>query len=235
MMAGGARGAKNSQVFVEAEKKWMTFTPDATGCYHVQSVLDDYKAQLARVRPRQLRATFRCGLSREQAREESGRSNIGRRSRRPGMLFRRLLGRWRASGQSVRLRPAPSDGLGAASSPWATNAGLASGAAVATGVSPFAELDADLAARPDEIVGTPGRRGQRFALDQRSRGQRIDRGGTGAGAAEQLIGPDRGRHQGHDRSGERARRGLSRFDVGIGRSGLGGECDRRRTVPPARA
>lgn len=46
MMAGGARGAKDSQVFVEAEKKWMTFTPDATGCYHVQSVLDDYKAQL---------------------------------------------------------------------------------------------------------------------------------------------------------------------------------------------
>ncbi|EAQ35780.1 hypothetical protein NB311A_05168 [Nitrobacter sp. Nb-311A] len=46
MAAGRARGTKDSQVFVEAEKKWVSFTPDATSCYRVQGVLDDYRAQL---------------------------------------------------------------------------------------------------------------------------------------------------------------------------------------------
>lgn len=46
MAAGHARGAKDLQVFVEAEKKWVSFVPDATSCYRVQSVLDDYRAQL---------------------------------------------------------------------------------------------------------------------------------------------------------------------------------------------
>jgi hypothetical protein len=46
MAAGHARGEKDSQVFVEAEKKWVDFTPDATSCYRVQGVLDDYRAQL---------------------------------------------------------------------------------------------------------------------------------------------------------------------------------------------
>lgn len=46
MATGDTRGKKNSQVFVEAEKKWVSFTPDATSCYRVQSVLDDYRAQL---------------------------------------------------------------------------------------------------------------------------------------------------------------------------------------------
>jgi hypothetical protein len=32
------------------------------------------------------------------------------------------------------------------------------------------------AARPNKIIGTAGRRGQRLALDHRSRRQRIDRG-----------------------------------------------------------
>jgi hypothetical protein len=46
MTAGHARGEKDSQVFVEAEKKWVSFTADAESCYRVQSVLDDYRAQL---------------------------------------------------------------------------------------------------------------------------------------------------------------------------------------------
>jgi hypothetical protein len=46
MAFGRARGEKDSQVFVIAERKWMTFTPDLTSCYRVQGVLDDYKAQL---------------------------------------------------------------------------------------------------------------------------------------------------------------------------------------------
>lgn len=46
MAAGHARGEKDSQVFVAAEKKWVDFTPDATSCYRVQGVLDDYRAQL---------------------------------------------------------------------------------------------------------------------------------------------------------------------------------------------
>jgi hypothetical protein len=46
MATGDAHGKKNSQVFVEAEKKWVSFTPDATSCYRVQGVLDDYRAQL---------------------------------------------------------------------------------------------------------------------------------------------------------------------------------------------
>ena len=46
MAAGHARGEKDSQVFVEAEKKWVSFTPDAASCYRVQGVLDDYRAQL---------------------------------------------------------------------------------------------------------------------------------------------------------------------------------------------
>lgn len=46
MATGRARGEKDSQVFVEAEKKWVDFTPDATSCYRVQGVLDDYRAQL---------------------------------------------------------------------------------------------------------------------------------------------------------------------------------------------
>jgi hypothetical protein len=47
MVAGRARGEKDSQVFVEAEKKWVSFTPDAASCYRVQGVLDDYRTQLA--------------------------------------------------------------------------------------------------------------------------------------------------------------------------------------------
>jgi hypothetical protein len=46
MAYGRARGEKDSQVFVSAERKWMTFTPDIASCYRVQGVLDDYKAQL---------------------------------------------------------------------------------------------------------------------------------------------------------------------------------------------
>ena len=47
MAAGDARGKKRSKVFVESEKKGVSFTPDATSCYRVQGVLDDYRAQLA--------------------------------------------------------------------------------------------------------------------------------------------------------------------------------------------
>ncbi|HEU4804586.1 MAG TPA: hypothetical protein VFS91_02060 [Nitrobacter sp.] len=46
MAAGHERAKKDSQVFVEAEKKWVSFVPDATSCYRVQGVLDDYRAQL---------------------------------------------------------------------------------------------------------------------------------------------------------------------------------------------
>jgi hypothetical protein len=46
MAFGRARGEKDSQVFVTADRKWMTFTPDVASCYRVQGVLDDYKAQL---------------------------------------------------------------------------------------------------------------------------------------------------------------------------------------------
>jgi hypothetical protein len=46
METGRARGEKDSQVFVESEKKWVSFTPDVTSCYRVQGVLDDYRTQL---------------------------------------------------------------------------------------------------------------------------------------------------------------------------------------------
>jgi hypothetical protein len=46
MEAGRARGGKDSQVFVESEKKWVSFTPDVASCYRVQGVLDDYRMQL---------------------------------------------------------------------------------------------------------------------------------------------------------------------------------------------
>lgn len=46
MAAGDARAKKTSKVFVESEKKWVSFTPDSTSCYRVQGVLDDYRAQL---------------------------------------------------------------------------------------------------------------------------------------------------------------------------------------------
>src|SRR5712692_8047823 len=54
---------------------------------------------------------------------------------------------------------------------------------------------------PSGEVGATCRRRQRFALDQRASGERVDRGRTCAGAAEQLIGADRGSHQWQDRSG----------------------------------
>lgn len=44
--AGRARGEKDGQVFIDTDKRWMTFTPDAASCYRVQGVLDDYKGQL---------------------------------------------------------------------------------------------------------------------------------------------------------------------------------------------
>ena len=89
-------------------------------------------------------------------------------------------------------------------------------------------LASDLAARPDEIIGAAGGRRQRLALDQRARRQRVDRGGARARAAEQLIGADRGRHQRQDRPCERARRRLAGLCIGVGRCGLGRQCDRRR-------
>jgi hypothetical protein len=46
METGRARGEKDAVVFVESEKKWVSFTPDVTSCYRVQSVLDDYRTQL---------------------------------------------------------------------------------------------------------------------------------------------------------------------------------------------
>ena len=48
MEAGGARGAKDSQVFVGTEKGWTTFTPEVASCFRVQDVLDDYKIQLGK-------------------------------------------------------------------------------------------------------------------------------------------------------------------------------------------
>ena len=52
---------------------------------------------------------------------------------------------------------------------------------------------------PGEIIAAAGGWRERLALDQRSRGERIDRGRARPGAAEQLIGADRGCHQRHDR------------------------------------
>jgi hypothetical protein len=46
MEAGRTQGGKDSQVFVESEKKWVSFTPDVASCYRVQGVLDDYRMQL---------------------------------------------------------------------------------------------------------------------------------------------------------------------------------------------
>ena len=45
-------------MFVEAEKKWMSFTADATSCYRVQGVLDDYRAQLGVPRPQHPRPSI---------------------------------------------------------------------------------------------------------------------------------------------------------------------------------
>ena len=90
-------------------------------------------------------------------------------------------------------------------------------------------LAPDFAARPDKIIGTAGGRRQRLALNQRSRCERIDRGGARAGTAEQLIGADRGCHQRQDWSGQRTRRRLTGQRVGVGRCRLGRQCNRRRT------
>ena len=87
----------------------------------------------------------------------------------------------------------------------------------------------DFAARPDEIIGTPGGRRQRFALDQRARRQCIDRGWPRAGTSEQLIGADGGGHQRQDRSGQRTRRRLAGQRVGIGCRGFGRQRNRPRT------
>ena len=91
-------------------------------------------------------------------------------------------------------------------------------------------LASDFAARPDIIIGAAGGRRQRFALDQRSRGQRIDRGRARAGTAEQLIGTDGRRHQRQDRSRQRARRWLAGQRVGVRRRGFG-----RHAIGPERA
>src|SRR5262249_9156128 len=40
----------------------------------------------------------------------------------------------------------------------------------------FGLVASSLAARPGEIIGAPGRRAESLALDQRARGERIDRG-----------------------------------------------------------
>src|SRR5260370_85985 len=53
---------------------------------------------------------------------------------------------------------------------------------------------ADFAARPGEIIGAAGGRRERLALDQRPGGERVDRGGAPAGAAEQLVGGPPGSH-----------------------------------------
>ena len=80
---------------------------------------------------------------------------------------------------------------------------------------------ADFAARPGEIIGAAGGRRERLALDQRPRGERVDRGRARAGAAEQLIGADRGCHQRHDRSRQRTRRRLARQRIGVRRRRFG--------------
>ena len=93
-------------------------------------------------------------------------------------------------------------------------------------LDPFAS---DFAARPGKIIGAAGGRRQRFALDQRASGERIDRGWARSRPAEQLIGADGGGDQRQDWSGEGPRRGLTGRYIGIGRRRLGRQCDRRRT------
>lgn len=46
MQNGYARGLKESMVYVVELKRWAPFAADASSCYRVQGVLDDYKAQL---------------------------------------------------------------------------------------------------------------------------------------------------------------------------------------------
>jgi hypothetical protein len=46
MQSGYARGLQESTVYVVQQKRWSAFVPDETSCTRVQSVLDDYKAQL---------------------------------------------------------------------------------------------------------------------------------------------------------------------------------------------
>lgn len=46
IQSGYARGLKDSTVYVVELKRWAPFTPDASSCYRVQGVLDDYKSQL---------------------------------------------------------------------------------------------------------------------------------------------------------------------------------------------
>jgi hypothetical protein len=87
----------------------------------------------------------------------------------------------------------------------------------------------DFAARPGKIVGAAGGRRQRFTLDERTCGERIDCGRARSRAAEQLIGAHVGSHQRQDRSRKRARRGLTRHGIGIRRRRLGRKCDRRGT------
>jgi hypothetical protein len=46
ILSGFRRGMKDSSVYVEAEGRWIAFTPDDASCYRVQGVLNDYKAAL---------------------------------------------------------------------------------------------------------------------------------------------------------------------------------------------
>ena len=74
--------------------------------------------------------------------------------------------------------------------------------------------------RRGQVNRRRGRRaGQRLALDQRSRGERVDRGRTRAGPTEQLIGADGRCHQRQDRPRQRPRRRLAGSALGSGAAG----------------
>ena len=88
-------------------------------------------------------------------------------------------------------------------------------------------LTSDFAARPGKIVRAAGGRRQRFALDQRSGGERVNRCGPRSWAAKQLIGPDGRGNQRHDRSRQGTWRWLARNRVGVGCCRFGRQCDRR--------
>jgi hypothetical protein len=85
-------------------------------------------------------------------------------------------------------------------------------------VDPFAS---DLTTWPGKVVGTTRRRMKCLALDQRTRGEPVDRCGLRSRAAKQLIGCERWRRQWQDWPCQRSRRGLARHRVAVRRGGFG--------------
>ena len=103
---------------------------------------------------------------------------------------------------------------------------------------PMVSRPSSSTSRRGQAESSRGRRWrERLALDQRPRGERIDRGWARAGAAEQLIGADRGCHQRTIGPADRKvlrRQGLARKHLPKPKKGFGNcDLDHKRKGSPA--